>query len=76
MGRTQFQLWSKRFKEGWEDVNDNVCPGRPSSSTTDEVIEVIKKMILEREVAERIGISFGSCQANFIDVWGRKRKAA
>ena len=76
MSRTQVQLWSNRFKQGREDVNDNACSGRSSTSTTDENIEAVKKMILDnhritiREVAEDIGISFGSCQAIFTDVLG------
>ena len=44
----QFQLWYNGFKEGAEDVNGDVRPGRPSMSTTDENIEaVVKKMILD-----------------------------
>ena len=47
-----------------------------------EDIETVKKMILDnsaitiREVADEIGISFGSCQAIFTDVLGMKRVAA
>ena len=64
MSRTQVQLWYNRFKEGREDVNDDARPGRPSTSTTDENIEAVKKMILDnrritiREVADDVGISF------------------
>ena len=82
MSRTQAQLWYNRFKEDWEDVNDNARPGRPSTSTTDENIKAVKKMILNnrritiREVADDIGISFGSCQEIFTDVLGRKPVAA
>lgn len=82
MSRTQVQLWYNRFKEGREDVNDDARPGRPSTSTTDENIEAVKKMILDnrritiREVADDVGISFGSCQAIFTDVLGMKRAAA
>jgi len=49
------------------------------ASITDEQV---KKMILEnrritiREVADDVGISFGSCQAIFSDVLGMKRVAA
>ena len=46
MSRTQVQLCYNRFKEGREDVNDDVRPGRPSMSTTDGNIEAVKKMIL------------------------------
>ena len=43
MSRTQVQLWYDRFKEGREDVNDDTCPGRLRTLTTDEAV---KKMIL------------------------------
>ena len=54
--RTQIQLWYNRFKEGREDVNDDARPGRPNTSTTDENIEAVKKMILDnrRIVLERL----------------------
>ena len=48
MSRTQVQLWHKRFQEGQEDFNDNVRPGRPSTSTAGENIEAVKKMILDK----------------------------
>ena len=82
MSRTQVQLRYNRLKEGRENVNDNARPGRPSTSTTDENIEPMKKMILDkrritvREVADDVGISFGSCQAIITDVLGMKRAAS
>ena len=47
MSRTQVQLRYNRFKESQEDVNDDVRPGRANTSTTDENIEIVKKMILD-----------------------------
>ena len=82
ISRTQVQLWYNRFKEGREDVNDDARPGRPSTSTTDENIEAVKKMILDNrqitiiEVVDDVGISFGLCQIIFTDVLGVKRAAA
>ena len=63
MSRTQIQLWYNRFKEGREDVNDDTRPGRPSTSTADENIETVKKMILDnlRSLLGRLLIMFGSC---------------
>ena len=61
-----------------ENVNDYACPGRPSTSTTDENIEAVKKMILYNrritiwEVADDVGILFDLCQAIFMDVLGMK----
>ena len=76
MSRTQVKLWYNRFKEV------DVRPGRPSTLTTDENIEAVKKMILDihrisiREVTDDVGISFGSCQTIFTDVLGMKPAAA
>ena len=81
MSRTQVQLWYNRFKEGWEDVNNDACSGRLSTSATDENIEAVKKMILDNrritiaEFAGNVGISFGSCQEIFSRVLGMKRVA-
>ena len=74
MSRTQVQFWYNRFKEGRENINDDARPGHPSTSTTDENIEAVKKITLDnrritiREVADEVCSSFGSCQAIFMDV--------
>ena len=66
ISRTQVQLW---YKEGRENINDYVLSGCPCTPTTNENIEAVKKMILDnrritiREIANYVGISFGSCQA-------------
>ncbi|UYV78427.1 hypothetical protein LAZ67_16001318 [Cordylochernes scorpioides] len=70
------------FSEGREDVNDEERAGRPSTSTTDEKINEVEKMILAnrritvREVAEDLNISIGSCHSNFINDLGMRRVAA
>ena len=74
-------MWYNRSKEGQEGVNDDVRPSRSSTSTTDENIEAVKKMILDNrrikiKAADDIGKSFGSCQAIFMDVLGMKCAAA
>lgn len=74
--------WYKRFTEGREDVDDDERPGVATTSTSEENIETVKKIILEnrritiREVAEDVGISIGSCHAIFSNVLGMKRVAA
>ena len=45
MNRTQVQLQYNRLKKGREDVNDDVCPGCPRTSTTDKNIKAVKKII-------------------------------
>ena len=53
-----------------------------STSTTNENLEAVKKTILSnrritiRDFADDVGISFDSCQAIFMDVLGKKRRAA
>ena len=82
MSRTLVQLWYNQFKEGQEDTNGDARPGRPSKSTTDENIEAVYKIILDnhqaaiREVANDVGISFGSCQVIFTKNLGMKRATA
>ena len=82
MSRTQVQLQYNRFKESRKDVNFDARPGRPSSSTGDENIEAVKKIILDnyriniREVADGVDISFGSCQSIFTDILGMTRATA
>ncbi|UYV66015.1 hypothetical protein LAZ67_3006192 [Cordylochernes scorpioides] len=70
------------FSEGRKDVNDEERAGRPSTSTTDEKINEVEKMILAnrritvREVAEDLNISIGSCHSIFINDLGMRRVAA
>lgn len=74
--------WYKRFQEGREDIEDDARSGRPSTSTSDENVEKVKEIVLAnrritiREVAEEIGISYGTCEAIFADVLNMKQVAA
>ncbi|XP_049309339.1 protein GVQW3-like [Bactrocera dorsalis] len=69
------------FSEDREDVNDEERAGRPSTSTTDEKINEVEKMVLDnrritgREVAEDLNISNGSCHSIFINDLGMRRVA-
>ena len=79
MSRTQVQLWYNRFKEGLEDVNNDARSGRQRTSTTEENIEAVNRMIIVETLLRRfsidVGISFGSCKAIFTDILGMKRAA-
>ena len=74
--------WYKLFTEDQEEVNDDACPGWPSTSTANENTEAVKKIVMENrritilEVAEDLGISVGSCHAIFSNILGLKRVAA
>ena len=48
------QLWYNRFKEGREDVNDFTRLGRPNTSTTDDNIEAVKKIVIIGSLLERL----------------------
>ncbi|UYV61327.1 hypothetical protein LAZ67_1004379 [Cordylochernes scorpioides] len=82
LDRGNVYRWYKMFSEGREDVNDEERAGRPSTSTTDEKINEVEKMILAnrriivREVSEDLNISIGSCHSIFINDLGMRRVAA
>ncbi|UYV67946.1 hypothetical protein LAZ67_5002570 [Cordylochernes scorpioides] len=82
LDRSNVYRWYKMFSEGREDVNDEERAGRPSTSTTDEKINEVVKMILAnrritvREVDEDLNISIGSCHSIFINDLGMRRVAA
>ncbi|XP_076165947.1 dihydropteridine reductase isoform X1 [Ptiloglossa arizonensis] len=82
LDRSNVYRWYKMFSEGREDGNDKERAGRPSTSTTDEKINEVEKMILAnrritvREVAEDLNISIGSCHSIFINDLGMRRVAA
>ncbi|UYV77010.1 hypothetical protein LAZ67_14002808 [Cordylochernes scorpioides] len=82
LDRSNVYRWYKMFSEGREDVNDEERARRPSTSTTDEKINEVEKMILAnrritvREVSEDLNISIGSCHLIFINDLGMRRVAA
>ncbi|UYV61783.1 hypothetical protein LAZ67_1006524 [Cordylochernes scorpioides] len=82
LNRSNVYRWYKMFSEGRKVVNDEERAGRPSTSTTDENINEVEKMILAnrritvREVAEDLNISIGSCHSIFINDLGMRRVAA
>ncbi|UYV71318.1 hypothetical protein LAZ67_8002615 [Cordylochernes scorpioides] len=82
LDRSNVYRWYKMFSGGREDVNDEERAGRPRTSTTDEKINEVEKMILAkrritvREVAEDLNISIGSCLSIFINDLGMRRVAA
>ncbi|KAG5348098.1 MOS1T transposase, partial [Acromyrmex charruanus] len=79
LDRSNVYRWYKMFSEGREDVNDEESAGLPSTSTTDENIDEVKKIVLAnrritvREVAEDLNISIGSCHSIFTNDLGMRR---
>ncbi|GFV37897.1 protein GVQW3 [Trichonephila clavipes] len=45
LSRARVFEWSKRFKDGRQDVEDDSRPGRPSTSKTDENVEKVASLI-------------------------------
>ena len=82
LDRSSVFRWYKMFSEGREDGNDEECAGHPTTSTTDENIDKMKKMVLAirlitiREIAEDLDISIGSCHSIFTNDLGMTRVAA
>lgn len=69
MGRTQCFEWHKRFQKGRSSLEDEERSGRPSSSITEENVEVIRELIHEdrrrsiEDISRIVGVSYGSVQA-------------
>ena len=64
------------ISQGQEDVNDEERAGRPGTSTTDENIDEVKKIVFFnrritiRELAEDLNMSIGSCHSIFTNDLG------
>jgi ribosome-binding protein aMBF1 (putative translation factor) len=62
MSRTQVSESHKRFMEGWDKVEDDERPGRPSTSNTEENVEKISKTVRKdrclsiRMIAEMVNV--------------------
>ena len=60
--------WFKRFKDGWESVEDDKHSGRLSTRTTPEMIAKVREVIVEdrrqttHNVCNSVGLSYGPCQ--------------
>jgi len=67
MGRSQTFQWFYRFKAGRTSIDNDERSGRPVSSSTPEMIERVRQIILEvrrrtiDEVSRLVGIIHGTC---------------
>ena len=68
MSRTQCYEWFKPFKVGRMSVGEYPRPGRLSTSTNDNHAQTDRaairgnRRLTVREVADKVGISMGSCR--------------
>ena len=53
LNRSNVYRWYKMFCEGREDVNDEERAGRPSTSTTDENNDEVKKIVIVESPLEK-----------------------
>jgi len=73
MSRTHCYEWFKLFKEGRMSVGEGTRPGQPSTSTNNDHAERVHAVIhgnhrlTVREVADKVGISIGSCHQMFTE---------
>jgi len=65
---TTVEKWSKRFREGEEDVEDKERSGRPVTETTSENIEEVRSLIDDdphvtiEEMEMQTSLSYGTIQ--------------
>ncbi|XP_018796792.1 PREDICTED: putative uncharacterized protein FLJ37770 [Bactrocera latifrons] len=68
--------WYNEFKAGRESVEKHVVSNRPKTSTDEHHVKQVKEMVLEnrrltiRDIADSLGISFGSARAILKDELG------
>jgi hypothetical protein len=73
MRRKQCYEWFKHFKEGRMLVGEDPQPGRLSTSTNNDHVQRVHAVIhgncclTVREVADKVGISIGSCHQIFTE---------
>lgn len=79
MSNLRTYKWVKRFLDCCENIEDDKCPARLSTSTVDDYVEKVKNMIMDnrritiREILDDVGILIGLCHAICTDVLSIKR---
>lgn len=74
--------WAAEFKRGRVSTEDDPRSGRPKTSTTDEQVAAIHRMVLDdrrqtvQQIAKSIGISSGSVHAVLTDILGMSKLSA
>jgi len=82
LSRSKTFEWYSRFKNGRWYFEDDPRPGRPSTSHTEETVARVREIICAdwrltiREVAEDVGIAFGTCQKLLTEYLQMRRVSA
>ena len=76
MSRARVFEWHRRFKEGREDVEDDPRSGRPSTSTTEENVEIVRQKVLGdrrltvRMIANELDMNCERVWTSLRNTWG------
>ena len=82
LSRTRVFAWHKEFQEGRERVENEEHDRRPRSSITDENIQAVRDILEDdrrvtvSEIAEQVGVSYGSCQTIITEHLGFRKVCA
>jgi [histone H3]-lysine36 N-dimethyltransferase SETMAR len=82
LSRSKTFEWHSRFSSGRTSTDDDPRSGRPSTSHTEDLIARVNGIIRGnrrltiREVAEEVGIAYGTCQAILTQDLGMRRISA
>jgi histone-lysine N-methyltransferase SETMAR len=82
MGKTAVYKWYEEFKEGRESIIDKTHPGHATTATDVVHVRKVEELVMEnrrltlRELADEVGISYGSCQTILKDKLQMQRVAA
>jgi hypothetical protein len=74
MKKSQVYGWHKHFCDGQENVDSDLCSGRPSTSANEANVKCVCEIVRSDEgksvnqIASKIGISVGSCHGILRDV--------
>ena len=81
MSRAIVYRWYARFRDGREDVNDDVRSGRPSTARTDENVESVHRLLTEdcrttlQMIADRLNIGKETVCRIVTEDLGKERSA-